>query len=398
MTLLVACDKFRGSLSATEANSVICEALDASHLAWRAEAVAIADGGEGTLEALGDGGAEWHRRRVSGPYGDPVEADWLFDPVQRRAVVEVARVAGHAAAARRGYDPDRATSAGVGELIAAALDAGAREVVVALGGSITVDAGAGALGALGARFRDAAGRDVPRPAGRALHAVAQVDLSGLDPRLRDLRLTLAADVDNPLVGCRGAARVFGPQKGVPPQVVDAFDAALAAFDRRVAEARGAEPLAQAAYAGAAGGLMVGLCPLGRVTARDGFALVAEHHRLTERIARARLVVTGEGSLDSQSLGGKGPVAVARMAARAHVPAIAFAGRLAVEAEALEAHGLSAAFAIARGPATLKEALADAPAALRQTARHVFNVLALSGAPAVGRAAVAQPRRKTTPPT
>ncbi|MCF3936430.1 glycerate kinase [Acuticoccus sp. M5D2P5] len=375
MHILIACDKFRGSLTAAEANAAIAEGLEASHLRATTKLIAIGDGGEGTLDALSGGAAKRRTTQIKSPYGEPYEGAWLYDPVSRRAVIELALVAGHAAAADRGYDPDRASSFGVGELIRAALDEGAQCVVVALGGSITVDGGAGALEALGARYRDAAGRPIERPAGRTLAQIAEVDLSGLDPRVAGLRIVLAADVDNPLVGENGAAHVFGPQKGVAANDIGAFDAALGHFDKVVAAA-GGERLADTPFAGAAGGMMVGLSAIAPTSARDGFAIVAEHHGLERAVAAAQLVVTGEGSLDKQSLGGKGPVAIARMAEAAGVPAIAFAGRLAVDPATLGRHGIRAAFSISAGPAKLEEALAGGRDALTATATHAFNLIAV----------------------
>jgi glycerate kinase len=377
--LLLACDKFRGSLTAAEANAAILDALDASALRADADCVPLADGGEGTLDALDAGTAERRRAAVTGPFGAPVTVEWLLDPARRRAVVEMAAAAGHGAVGPAGYDPDTASSVGVGELVCAALDGGATEIVVALGGSVTVDGGAGALEALGARFLDADRAPLLRPAGRALGRIAGVDLSGLDRRLSGVTIILACDVDNPLAGPRGAARVFGPQKGVAAEAVDAFDAALVHLDAILAEARGGEPLAEVPHAGAAGGMMVGLSAAARTLARDGFALVAEHHALNERVAAVDLVVTGEGSLDPQSLGGKGPVAIARMAREAAVPAIAFAGRLAAPSHDLRAAGITAAFAIARGPSSLEEALAGARPALVETARNVFDLFAAARA-------------------
>jgi len=383
--ILVACDKFRGSLTANEANAAILAGLAQSPLGADAlaEAVPIADGGEGTLEALASSTSILVKSPARDPFGHTDEVEWLYDPAQRRAVIEMARVAGHPAAARHGYDPDRATSAGVGDLIRAALDRGAREVVVALGGSITVDGGAGALEAMGARYRDASGAPVPDAAGRALATIAEIDLSGLDPRARDLAITVAADVDNPLVGARGAAAVFGPQKGVAAGDVAAFDAALGAFEATLAAAAGRGSLAEAPFAGAAGGILCGLAAMAPTAARDGFALVSEHHALEERVGAVDLVVTGEGSLDAQSLGGKGPVGIARMAGAAGVPAIAFAGRLAATPAELAAHGIVAAFSISRGPQMLEDALAGAADALEQTAASAFGLLAAGRASRAG---------------
>lgn len=385
MKILVACDKFRGSLTAGEANAAILAGLSQSPLGQHAhaEAIPIADGGEGTLEALASPDSRIVRSPARDPFGGDGDAEWLFDPSRRRAVIEMARVAGHPAAARHGYDPDRATSAGVGDLIRATLDEGAREVVVALGGSITVDGGAGVLEAMGARYRDAAGAPLEHPAGRSLANIAQVDLSGLDPRARDLAIIVAADVDNPLVGPRGAAAVFGPQKGVAAPDIDAFDAALGAFEATLASAAGRDPLADAPFAGAAGGILCGLSAIAPTTARDGFALVSEHHDLGARVAAADLLVTGEGSLDAQSLGGKGPVGIARMAQAAGVPAIALAGRLAASPAELRAHGIVAAFSVSRGPQSLEEALAGAAGALEMTAASVFGLYAAARVPQQG---------------
>lgn len=374
MKVLVACDKFRGSLTAREANTVILDALGASALDASGAQVAIADGGEGTLDALADAGFERKTTTVAAPFGGTRSAPWGYDPATRRAVIEMAAVAGHDAATA-GYDPDLASTAGLGELIVAALAAGARDIIVAVGGSITVDGGAGALEALGARYHGASGPLV-RPAGRALADIERIDLAELDPRLAETRITLAADVDNPLTGPNGAAHVFGPQKGVAADDVDAFDRALAHFDQRLAEARGSAPLADTAAAGAAGGVMVGLAAAAPTHAVDGFSLVFEQHRLEARIAEADLIVTGEGSLDTQSLSGKGPVAIARAAMAAGKPVLVLAGRVAVPPAELAAHGITAAFAIGRGPAALPDALANARGWLAETARSAFDCMAI----------------------
>ena len=371
--ILIACDKFRGSLTAREANAAILEGLTSSGLAAEARALPIADGGEGTIDALEGHAMTRRHARVAGAFGEPVEADYLYDAEQRAAVIEMAAVAGHAATHGKGYDPDRATSRGVGELIAAALDDGARHVTVAVGGSVTVDGGAGALMALGARYLDDAGEVIEVPAGRTLARIASVDLSQLDPRTDRLAIVLAADVDNPLVGPNGAAAVFGPQKGVASEDVPGYDAALAHFDALLSEATGAEPLANAPFAGAAGGMLVGLRAAATTTARDGFAVVAQHHQLEEAIAACDLVITGEGSLDAQSLSGKGPIAIARMAQAARRPAIAFAGRVAVDPATLAEHGL-VAFAILRTPVGLRDALASGATNLTATAESAFRLI------------------------
>lgn len=378
MRLLIACDKFRGSLTATEANEAILAGLAGAELAAEALTRAIADGGEGTLDAFAAAvpGA-LRRARVAAPLGGRVEAPFFLGADGSLAVVECAAAVGHHRVDR--HDPDRATSHGVGSLIAAALDAGARRIVLGLGGSVTVDGGAGLLEALGARHLDAAGEPIARPAGRRLAEVARVDLSGVDPRLCEAVVEVASDVDNPLAGENGAAAVFGPQKGVAPADVTAFDAALCHYDRVIAEARGGAPLADEPFAGAAGGMIVGLSAARAPVCRDGFALLAEATGLAGALAAADLVVTGEGSLDGQSLGGKGPVALARMARERGTPCIAFAGRLAVDPATLAAEGVTAAFPLPAEPTTLAEALGTARTLLAHRAESVFRLLAATGA-------------------
>ncbi|MEM9222632.1 MAG: glycerate kinase [Pseudomonadota bacterium] len=378
MNILVACDKFRGSLTASEANSAVVKGLLGSGLAPNASAqvVPLADGGEGTLDALSSQNSEIVRSAARNAFGEPGEAHWLFDRARGRAVIEMAAVAGHACAEKRGYDPDRATSAGVGDLVLAAAQMGAQEIIVALGGSITVDGGAGALEAAGARYLDAGGSLMKAATGRQLADVAEVDLSQLPGSLDGISITVAADVDNVLAGHRGAAAVFGPQKGVPPGHIDAFDAALSAFDAALARAMDRAPVGEQPFSGAAGGMLVGLNAIARTIARDGFALVAEHHDLAEKVAASDLVVSGEGSLDGQSLSGKGPVGMARIARDAGVPAIAFAGRLAATPQELRENGIAAAFSISSGPMELAAALKGAGPALERASLDAFNAIAM----------------------
>lgn len=344
--------------------------LTDSAIVFNAITVPIADGGEGTLDALATEGTRREVATVPGPFGKPLDAPFLFDEERREAVIELAAVAGHDHAAGL-YDPDRASTAGAGRLLDHAVSLGARHVIVALGGSITVDGGAGLLEALGARFMDNLGGVVARPAGRALARIAKADLAAA--RREDISITVAADVTNPLTGRQGAAAVFGPQKGV--EDVAAFDHALGHFDAVLAKAKGADPVGATPGAGAAGGVLVGLSAVAPVHVVDGFRLVAERRMLAEKIDAADLVMTGEGSLDAQSLSGKGPVAIARMAAAAGTPTIIFAGRVAVDAKALAAHEITAAFSILRGPVSLEDALADAFDSLAATATSAFRLFA-----------------------
>ncbi|MEM6847457.1 MAG: glycerate kinase [Pseudomonadota bacterium] len=391
-SVLIACDKFRGSMTAADANSAIARGIAQTFPAATAVQIPIADGGEGTLAALTLDDTHSRTATVESPFGKPIDVPWSFDPATGLAVVELAVAAGHPTQGA-GYDPDRATFKGVTGFVqqdgakrlqrtsagvhrdAAALNAGANTIVVAVGGSVTVDAGAGALEALGAVLLDETGHALERSAGRTLARVHSVDKSGIHPRLDAAHVILASDVDNPLCGPRGASVVFGPQKGVAAADIGAFDAALANFDAVTAAATGLEPLHDAPFAGAAGGMMVGLRAAARdFTARDGFTIMAERRNLADAIAAADWVVTGEGSMDQQSLSGKGPVALARMARDAGKPVVGFVGRRAVDFDVLRDEGFAAVFPLSPEPQTLDAALASAPAALEQAAAHAFGLI------------------------
>ncbi len=331
LRVVIAPDKFKGSLEAPE----VCASLAAGLLAVRPDAevvsVPVADGGEGTVAAALASGFTALAVTVSGPLGDPVVARIAVRG--EVAVVEMAAASGLAVLPRGAdgtprLDALRASSGGTGELVRAALDAGCTTVVLGVGGSANTDGGAGLLTALGARLLDGGGRPLG-PGGAALAGVERVDLSGLDPRLARTSVVLAADVTNPLLGPVGAAAVFGPQKGASAADVDTLDAALARFADRLAAALGEDPRthAEAEGAGAAGGVgYAALAVLGAVR-RPGVEVVLELVGLADRLAGVDVVITGEGSLDGQSLGGKTPVGVARAARAAGVPrVIAVCGR------------------------------------------------------------------------
>jgi glycerate kinase len=289
----------------------------------------VADGGDGTLAVLlrATPGSRGQPLRVTGPLGAPVDArlGWLDAST---AVVELAEAAGLRLVPAGALDPLHATTYGVGELIRAALDGGARRLVLGVGGSATSDGGAGLLAALGARLLDARGRDLA-PGGGALPGLARVDLDGLDPRLRRCRIEVAADVRSPLLGPRGAAATFGPQKGATPADVARLDAALGHFARLAAAAAGADP-ARAAEPGmgAAGGASFALAVLCGAVVVRGAPLVCDLVGLDAALRGAALALTGEGRLDASTAEGKAPAEVARRAAAAGVPCVALAGSVA----------------------------------------------------------------------
>lgn len=332
MPVVVCLDKFRGSLSALEAGEALARGLRAGGA--DTVVLAVADGGEGTVAAVVAGGATPVTRRVPGPDGRPVDA--VLAVRGGTAVVEMAQASGLALLGDR-PQPLTAGTRGTGELIAAALDLGCRDLVLGVGGSATTDGGAGLLQALGARVLDAAGRDLP-PGGAALRAVDRLDLTGLDPRLASCAVTLANDVDNPLLGPDGAPTVFGPQKGAGPEEVAVLEEGLARWAACVAAATGRD-LAAAPGAGAAGGTgFAALAVLGAVL-RPGIDVVLDALDADARLRDARLVVVGEGRLDESSLHGKAPVGVARRVPPG-VPVVAVSGQCDVPADRLAEAGIA----------------------------------------------------------
>jgi glycerate kinase len=340
--VLIAADKFKGSLTAVQVAAHVTAGLRSVVPGLAVESLPVADGGDGTVEAAVAAGFVRRTARVTGPLGEPVEAAYALH--DGTAVVEMAEASGLRHLPPGIFAPLTATTYGTGELLRAALDEGARTIVLGVGGSATTDGGAGMLGALGARLLDADGAPLA-PGGGALAELAEADLSGLDPRLAATTIVLASDVDNPLLGTTGAAAVYGPQKGAGPQDVAALDAALGRFVEVLAEATGpaAAQAAEAPGAGAAGGIGYGaLVGLG-ATFRPGIEVLLDVLGFADALARADLVVTGEGSLDEQTLHGKAPVGVAQAARARNVEVVAVCGRLALTPSALSAAGIRRAY-------------------------------------------------------
>jgi len=335
-TVVCAPNAFKGALGAREAAAAM--ALGVADAGGRALQVPVADGGDGTLDVLlaaaPSGSVQWVR--VRGPLGALVEArlGWL---AEGEAVVEMAEAAGLRLLPPGALDPLAASTYGVGELIRAALDGGARRIVVGVGGSATTDGGAGMVVALGGRLLDASGGALA-PGGGVLEHLAAIDLTSLDPRLRTCRIDVAVDVRSPLLGPRGAAAVFAPQKGASPDQVIALERGLA----RWASVLGAQALAGRPGMGAAGGCAFALAAVCGATLHPGAALVCDAVALNAAIAGASLVLTGEGRLDASTAEGKAPAEVARRAAAAGVPCIALAGSVEPPVDALYAEAITLA--------------------------------------------------------
>ncbi|MBT2587043.1 glycerate kinase [Arthrobacter sp. ISL-95] len=342
MRILIAPDKFKGSLTAAEAASAMAEGALRVYPDAVTTQFPVADGGEGTLDAAIAAGYEERNNAVVGPILKPVGASWAIRKDAfggASAVIETAMASGLAHMEPTPENALRAHSYGCGQLVAAALDAGATEIVLGLGGSAMSDAGSGALRALGLKPLDAAGNVVPLGGGSLADVVA-LDVSELDPRLSAVKFRIAVDVQNPLYGPEGAAHVFGPQKGADEDAVEKLDAGLRNWASLLREATGCD--VNVPGAGAAGGFPASFLAFTDSALEGGFALVAGLTGLAKHLGEADLVITGEGSMDEQSLTGKAPIALADAASGHGIPVIAVAGRITVTPEDLAKHGIVAA--------------------------------------------------------
>ncbi len=383
LSFLLAPDSLKGSLSAPQACHAMqrgAEGALGSRVA-QFQRVPLADGGEGTIEAfvLASGG-EVFKHIVRGPLGHLVEAQWAILP-DGTAVIEMAQASGLTLVAAGERDAMRASSYGTGQLIRAALDAGCRKLLIGVGGSATTDGGSGALSALGARFLDANGEELPSGGG-ALSRLATVDEKRFDERVLDCELYVLCDVTNPLCGEQGAARVYGPQKGANSDEVELLDAALSHFADVTNESYGADlrELVDArdeAGAGAAGGIAFGLMSHGGAQLMPGIEAVLEAAHFSEKLETADLVLTAEGSIDEQTRQGKTLAGVAQAARNAKngsgVPVIAFGGRIALSGEELSQMGIAVAFPLADGPQTIEYSMSHAAELLEAATERAIRL-------------------------
>jgi glycerate kinase len=341
MRVVLAPDKFKGSLSAVDVARHLADGLLRADPGLDLALVPVGDGGDGTLDAFLAQGYQLRRTTVTGSLGAPRTARYAVRG--NEAVIELAEADGlrHVDPTRR--EPTRATSRGVGELVVAALDEGCRSIVLGLGGSANTDGGAGMVQAFGGRLVDGEGHE-PAPGGGALTGLVALDLSGLDSRLADTEVVVATDVDNPLLGPHGAAPVYAPQKGATPDQVRELERGLATWARVVADTTGQDH-AMEAGAGAAGGVGFAALAFLRPDVRPGIDVVLETLGFEGMLDGANAVVTGEGSLDSQSLRGKAPVGVATTATRHGVATLAVAGRSLLTVDEAASAGLRAVLAL-----------------------------------------------------
>jgi len=372
MRIVIAPNAFKGSLSALDAAEAIAEGVRAASPDADLVLVPIADGGDGTVDAL-VAATQGERRtlRVRGPLGDPVDAGYGLIDAGSTAVIEMAKAAGLALVPAAKRDPRITTTYGVGELLRRAYDQGARRFIVGIGGSATNDGGAGMAQALGYHLLDENGHELP-PGGIALKRLARIHVGGVHANWKQAEVDVACDVTNPLTGPNGASAVYGPQKGATPEMVSELDAALKQFAEIIRRDLGVD-VEQLPGAGAAGGLGAGLVAFTDARLRPGAEMVMEALRLDDRLAGAGLVITGEGRLDSQTARfGKGPAAVARHARQAGIPVVAIGGSIANEAELrLLFDGLEATVL---EPCSLEEAIAQARPLLVAASIRVMRLL------------------------
>lgn len=372
MKIVLAPDSFKESLSALQ----VAESIERGfkQVLPNAEYVKVpmADGGEGTVQSLVDAtGGRIIKKTVTGPLGEAAEAFFGILGNEKTAVIEMAAASGLHLVPATKRNPLLTTTRGTGELIAAALDYNVNHIIIGIGGSATNDGGAGMARALGTRFLNSDGQEIGEGGG-ALSDLAAIDLSRLDSRLADVKIEVACDVDNPLIGPKGASTIYGPQKGATPVIVNQLDENLAHYAAIIEKDLGVK-IADVPGAGAAGGLGGGLLAFMQAELSRGVDIVMEAAKLSDIIAGADLVITGEGKIDGQTIFGKTPIGVAKTAKKHGVPVIGIAGNVASDSDVVHEYGIDAIFSIVPGAVSLQEAFLHADEFVERTARNIAAV-------------------------
>lgn len=373
MKIVIAPDSYKESLSALEVATAIEQGFreiwpDADYVK-----LPVADGGEGTVEAMvaATAGRMVHVD-VTGPLGASVQAFYGLSGDERSAFIEMAAASGLELVKPAQRNPLTTTSWGTGELISHALDAGVKHIIIGIGGSATNDGGAGMVQALGAKLLTSEGKPIGQGGGE-LDRLSRIDISGLDKRLADCRIEVACDVTNPLTGEEGASAVFGPQKGATPEMIERLDKSLAHYAQVIAHDLDMDVL-NLSGGGAAGGMGAALYAFCGAQLRQGIEIVTDALQLDKQVADADLVITGEGRIDSQTIHGKVPVGVARIAKRFNKPVIGIAGSLTADVGVVHEHGVDAVFSVIYTVCTLEEALENAEDNVRLAARNIAATL------------------------
>jgi glycerate kinase len=377
MRIVIAPDSYKESLTALE----VATEIEAGFREIFPEAeyvkLPMADGGEGTVAAMvAATGGTLVEVDVTDPLGNPVTACYGLTGNGNTVVIEMASASGLALVAPKLRNPLITTTFGTGELIRAALDGGARHLIIGIGGSATNDGGAGMLQALGVRLLDFGGCEIGFGGGQLAHLV-RIDISSMDPRLKECCIEAACDVNNPLTGPQGASAVFGPQKGATPEMVAELDANLCRYAEVIERDVGVQ-VASVPGAGAAGGMGAALLAFLGAKLRPGIDIVMEAVGVETHVKEADLVITGEGRIDSQTVNGKTPIGVARMAKRYGKPVIGIAGCLANDASVVHAHGIDAVFSILSQACSVDEALRCAKVNVRTASRNIAAAIRLAG--------------------
>jgi glycerate kinase len=372
---ILASDSYKGSATSQEVESSIAEGIRSLLPDATIYSYPVADGGEGTVAALVAAGKGTLRTRpVHGPLGDMAEASYAVLE-DGSALIECAAASGITLTHQTEDEALRASTYGTGELIRDALDEGCRHILVGLGGSATTDGGAGMAEALGVRFLDSAGQSIGSGIA-GLEELAEVDLSGIDPRLAACTFEALSDVQNPLAGPDGAVFVYGPQKGLPAARLSELDRTLERYGELVSKAVGSD-ISCLPGAGAAGGLGAGLAAFCAAKIRSGIDAVLDALSFDEHLGEADLVVTGEGRMDAQTAKGKAPVGIARRAARYGVPVAAIVGSCADDIEAVHEAGIDIVLSCVMAPSTLEECIEKTPDALSRAGRRLARIVALA---------------------
>jgi len=372
LRILIASDSFKGSMTSQEVGAAITTGILRACPEAEITVIPMADGGEGTVQALiAATGGELLIAEVNGPLGTPVKARFglLAD---RTAVLEMAEASGLTLVPDELRNPMITTTYGTGELILKALDFGARRIIIGIGGSATNDGGAGMAQALGVSFKDINGQELPFGGG-SLDLLAEIDMSGLDHRIKKTPVIVACDVKNPLCGPNGASAIYGPQKGASAYTAKLLDANLCHYAQIIARELNIDVL-DIPGAGAAGGLGAGLIAFAGAELRPGVESVLDTVNLDDYLVKADLVITGEGRLDNQTAFGKVPVGVAKRAAAFGVPVIAFTGEIGPEAHQVFEFGINSAVTLVNGPISLQQAMENAPDLLADAALRTMKLI------------------------
>ena len=374
VNIVIAIDSFKGSMTSLEAGEAACVGIKRVFPDAKVKVMPLADGGEGTVEALTLGmGGELHRVKVTGPLGDKVVAEYGILPERKTAIVEMAAAAGLTLVPQDRRNPLYTTTYGVGEVLRDAIDHGCRHFIIGIGGSATNDGGLGMLQALGYEMLDENGAPVPRGA-IGLKKLARIETGNVLSELKDCTFRIACDVANPLCGLQGCSAVFAPQKGASPDDIAEMDKWMARY-AELSRGKFLHADAESPGAGAAGGLGFAFLTYTQAKLESGIEIVLAETKLEEQIEKADLVLTGEGRLDGQTIMGKAPIGVAKIAKRHNKTVFAFAGGVTAEARICNEHGIDAFFPILRQVSTLEEAM-DSATARQNMADSVEQVMRL----------------------